>query len=491
MYRENLSRFVELCRIGRVPVAKDFQRQILQACRFALWHRHGEELQSLLMACGMSESEIIERKDFYLRFASMIGRLIILVPGLSNYFMLDYIAEDMIDGGDPELAAAGLRLQTIIMHAKNREEKVHGKVFMPAVPALSTQQIADYQSDPATFLADFFESGWEYDSDRSYGLAVTAELLSLDPEDLDTTGEMLMCALGTYLNRNEFFYAFTNNTARILYENDYPEWATLTNTIFAPLCGEYKSRLNRPTSPEARLDNLPEVPPELELAAIADVWKEQGVDAALPLAQRRLELTPGDPFSCGMLGNIHLTKFDIPKALTCLSRAYWLEPDSIMVVFVLCQTFHAGYFEHQVDLCLAKLREMPEYQKDPDHYQLGVELFLKCDEPETHATLDGRPVGRCPLQLRGIKPGHHRIVWQLPGGRQHTYSVALDDATVAKFRYHPSADEVSHEISRCGAVTIFDNGDARQLSEVVAAYLVDDLARLPSPSVAECLGRNL
>ena len=44
--------------------------------------------------------------------------LVVLIPSLHQYFMLDYIAEDMIDGGDPELAAAGQRLQTVLQHAK-------------------------------------------------------------------------------------------------------------------------------------------------------------------------------------------------------------------------------------------------------------------------------------------------------------------------------------------------------------------------------------
>jgi hypothetical protein len=37
--------------------------------------------------------------------------------------MLDYIAEDMIDGGDPELVQAGMRLQTIIFMAETAKKK--------------------------------------------------------------------------------------------------------------------------------------------------------------------------------------------------------------------------------------------------------------------------------------------------------------------------------------------------------------------------------
>jgi tetratricopeptide (TPR) repeat protein len=489
MYRENLSEFVNKYRFAHVPLERGDQKQILQACRFALWHQHSDELQSILMACGMGESEIIERKAFYLEFASMIGHLIILVPGLANYFMIDYIAEDMIDGGDPELAQAGFRLQKIISAAKNKEKKVRGKVVMPAMPELSAAQIDAYKKNPAAFIVDFFESNWEYDSDRSYGLAVVAELLALDPEDRDHTGKILMDALGRFPDRDEFFHYFTTTTARILYENDYKYWAALAIDVFSPLCGNRQSEVGQPTSPAARLDDQPQLPAELELAAIADVWKAEGADAAAKKAMERVKLTPGDAFAFGLLGHLYLVNFDIPRALACLSRAYWLEPDSAMVVFYLGQAFHAGYFEKQVDLCLARLHTLPEYQKEPDQYQLGVELFIKCDTPETHATLDGRPAGRCPLQMRGIRAGHHRIVWQLPGGRQHPYSVTLEDATVAKFRFHPDPGSVSHEISRSGSVTIFDNGSARLLSDVVAAYLVDDLASLPQPSVEDCLKR--
>jgi len=488
MYRDNLSEFVNLCRSERVPLARERQKELLQACRFALWHQHGDELQSIFMACGMSESEIIERKQFYLEFAAMIGHMIVLVPGLANYFMLDYIAEDMIDGGDKELSEAGIRLQTIILHGKNREEKVTGKVAMPPLPSLSAAHLNFYRRNQAAFIVDFFEQNWDYDSDRFYGLAVAAELLALDPEDHIQYGEMLMSALGLFSSREEFFHYFATTTARILYENDYSEWAALTIDVFTPLCGNLATNLKQPVAPQVRRSDLPDVPPELELAAISEVWKSQGVDEALKLAKKRIELTPGDAFACGMLGNIFLAKFDIPQALASLSRAYWLAPDSAMVVFVLGQAFHAGYFEKQVDLCLEKLRTMPEYKENPDDFLLGVELLLKCDEPDTHATLNGRPVGRCPLQLRGVKPGHHRIAWKLASGKQYDYSVKLEDATVAKFRYHPTAGNVSQEISRCGSVTLFHNGEAKLLSDIVAAYLVDDLARLPHPKVAECVG---
>ncbi|MDD3149067.1 MAG: hypothetical protein PHD82_17390, partial [Candidatus Riflebacteria bacterium] len=95
MYRENLSEFVNLCRLGRVPLTSDAQDRLLRAIRFTLWNRKHDELQSLLMACGMGESEIIERKRFYLKFAAMVGRMVVLLPHLHQLFMLNYIAEDM------------------------------------------------------------------------------------------------------------------------------------------------------------------------------------------------------------------------------------------------------------------------------------------------------------------------------------------------------------------------------------------------------------
>lgn len=486
MYRSSLSEYCTQCRISRVPMSREGQHELLQACRFALWHKHDSELQSLFMACGMCEVEIIERKEFYLQYALMIGHMIILLPGLANHFLLEYIAEDMIDGDEPELKIAGQKLQTIIDNGKKHPEKVTGRVLMPPLPSLSDSRLAYYKNNQAAFISDFLEANWEYDSDRSLGLAVAAEILSLDPEDTDKIGNKLMNLIGKFSSREEFFYYFATTTARILYESNFSDWATLTLNVFAPLCGEFADELGQPTIPRARRDDLPQVPPELELAAISAVWKNKGVEEALLPAKERLKLTPGDAFACGMLGNIYLAKYDLPHAIACLSRAYWLAPDNCMVVFVLGQAFHAGYFEKQVDLCLEKLHAMPEYQQNPAAYQLGVELFIKCDEPETRATLNGKPVGRCPLQMRGIKPGHHTIVWQLPNGSKHTHQIKLDDATVAKFRYHPRSDSVSNEISRSGSITLFENGEAKLLSEVVSDFLVDDLTKLPNPTVEEC-----
>lgn len=492
MYRDNLSEFVSLCRSQRVPTSADRQEQLLRAIRFALWSKKYDELQAIFMTCGMSESEIIERKSFYLKFAAMMCRLITLIPTLSKYFMIDYIAEDMIDGGDPELVIAGNRMNTVIAHAKAGDKDIKGSISMPSVVALTSSQLGYYQKNPAAFIADFIEPNWEFDSDRTYAMAAVAELLLLEPEDKATVGPILMNAIGQSASAEEFYFTFASTTAKLLTENGYSEWGKIFMQIFAPLIGNYDAEKalasagsgsgSEATAPAG--ENFG----ELELEAISNVWKNQGVDRALPLAKQRLIMTPGDPYACGMLGNIYLAQMNIPLALACLSRAYWLEPDTEMVVFVLGQAFQAGYFAKQVDLCRARLKNLPAYRAFPERFRFGVELFIKCDEPETTASVNGHEVGKCPLQLRQVKPGTARITWTLADGGQKTLTVELEDATIAKYRYHPDSGRVSNEISRDGSVTIFTAEGSRELSDMVASFLVDDLNKLPNPSVEECLG---
>lgn len=492
MYRDNLSEFVSLCRLQRVSTSTDNQEQLLRAIRFALWNKNYDELQAMFMTCGMCESEIIERKSFYLRFAAMMCRLITLIPSLSKYFMIDYIAEDMIDGGDPELAAAGERMNTVLAHAKAGAKDIRGSISMPPVASLTDSQLAFYQKNPAAFIADFIEPNWGYDSDRSYAMAAVVELLLLDPEDRATVGPILMNAIGQFASTEEFYFTFASTTAKMLTESGYPEWGKIFMQIFTPLIGNYDAEKGSTDASSGSGDESasPEREDlgELELEAISNVWKNQGVDKALPLAKQRLIKTPGDPYACGMLGNIYLAQMNIPLALACLSRAYWLEPDTEMVVFVLGQAFQAGYFAKQVDLCRARLKNLPVYRAFPERFRFGVELFIKCDEPETTASVNGHEVGKCPLQLRHVKPGTARISWKLADGRQKTLTVELEDATVAKYRYHPDTGRVSDEISRDGSVTIFTAEGSRELCDLVARFLVDDLNKLPRPTVEECLG---
>ena len=75
MYRDNLEQYVNMCRLRRVPTEPQGQDELIRALRYTLWTKRYDELQALFMTCGMGESEIIERRRFYLEFAPLIGRL--------------------------------------------------------------------------------------------------------------------------------------------------------------------------------------------------------------------------------------------------------------------------------------------------------------------------------------------------------------------------------------------------------------------------------
>ena len=489
MYRENLADFVNLCRLERVPLTTDAQDRLLRAIRYTLFNRKYDELQSLFMACGMGESEIIARKRFYLKFAALVGRLTLLMPPLHKFFMLDYVAEDMIDGGDPDLVAAGTRLQTILSHAKSGAADIKGQIIMPAITAFQAERLAFYQKNPAEFIVDFIEPYWEYDSDRFYGLAAAVEFLSLDAADRLEVGPILIKSLGEFASPGDFFAAFNATTVNLLKKSGYADWADLFLQFFKPL--EAVLAVKETYSPPEQPVKTPLVAEdaygELSLAAISNVWKTKGLDEALGLAKQRLQMTPDDPFACGMLGDMFLTRMNVPLALACLSRAFHRAPDAPVVVFTLARAFLAGYFSEQVDLCRQCLQKMPAYQAAPQNFMFGVELFLKCDEPGARVAVNGRELGECPLQIRNVRPGSAQLAWKLKDGREKIHQVDLVDATVAKFKYHPVAGIISDEISRDGSITVYTPTGARELRDMIPEFLVADLKMLPDPTIAQCL----
>ncbi len=492
MYRDNLEQYVNMCRLRRVPTEPQGQDELIRALRYTLWTKRYDELQALFMTCGMGESEIIERRRFYLEFAPLIGRLVVLIPSLHQYFMLDYIAEDMIDGGDPELVAAGQRLQTVLQHAKAGAKDIRGRVLMPAYSELKPEVLEHYRRFPGEFLARVLEANWEYDSDRSYGLAAAIELLSLEKPEMPLIGPILMQSLGDYSSPEHFFAVFAATTVSLLNNAGYSEWAQVCQQVFAPLTAGFdpaKASAAKAVadagdgSGHSEADFGP-----LSLGNISAVWKKEGVAQALVMARQRLLMTPEDPFACGMLGDIYLAQMNVPLALACLSRAWHRAPDSPVVLHVLGQAFQAGYFAAQVDLCRRQLSQLPEFQANPRPYQFGVELFLKCDVEETQVAVNGSNLGLCPLQIRNVRPGTLNIQWKLKNGREKRFSVTVEEATVAKFRYHPDSDSVSDEISRDGVVTVFTPEGSKTLNELIPEFLVTDLANLPDPTIEQCLG---
>jgi len=97
------------------------------------------------------------------------------------------------------------------------------------------------------------------------------------------------------------------------------------------------------------------------------------------------------------------------------------------------------------------------------------------------ALFNGESIGSCPVRIL-VYPGKHRLGWQKGNNLLKEIVQDLKEATVSKFRLHPSDNSVSDEISRDGCMTIYQaDKEPAKLEEIIGDYLVNDLTKLPNP----------
>ncbi|MFZ5953439.1 MAG: hypothetical protein ACOYXC_22240, partial [Candidatus Rifleibacteriota bacterium] len=132
----------------KVPVDSATQRDYLHAMRALFLTRRNDEYCRLVFHAMMSESEIIERKPFYLALAPMLARHMRIAAPLADHDFIRYIAEDMVDGNEPELAAAGNRLQQTMAAVKQSDADPDRSCVFPEPPPLSDEMVKLYQEKP-------------------------------------------------------------------------------------------------------------------------------------------------------------------------------------------------------------------------------------------------------------------------------------------------------------------------------------------------------
>lgn len=233
MYREDLSKYITKCRIVKVPDTVNEQDELIRAIRFALWHKRGAELQTLISFCCLSEADIIARKSFFLELSYFLSRLAILIPGLAKIDNIKYIAEDMVDGKEPQLLVAGKRLLQILEASADKKKVIRGKVVMPRVESFSAEDLESCKKAPVKFLKKVIEQNWEYDTGASYLLAAAIEILLLEPEDRAIAEPVLARSVKTVSTKDEFFKYFCDYMFERLAKANENKWALVFKQIFA------------------------------------------------------------------------------------------------------------------------------------------------------------------------------------------------------------------------------------------------------------------
>lgn len=472
---------------GKITLCPDQQQNFLKALRLLFFTKRYEEHSQMLVRAYMSESEIIERKSFYLAYAEMLERHVGIAPNLMDVSMLQYLPEDMIDGGDPELVVAGKRMQATFAKIKEQLKKPDQPSEFGEMPQISEEKWQEYQHAPLIFFTDHIEQNWRVKRDSSRELNFASEVLRMDIEDIqEIFSEELL-----YEN---FFCQMAQTIANEMMESNQEAYAIRICDLFFPISGraseillmkkaEILAKMGRTEEAAAiskGLDlDLAPIPDNLELANISKIWEENGAEEALKFGIERFKLTPDDFAVCGLLAEIYLTKLQLDIALPIICRSYHRAPDNPVVLFHMARIFHAGYFPEQTDLCMARVRQTSAYQNDQRTFTLPVELFVKCDTEDTTAFFNGQPIGKCPVRFL-VYPGQQSLAWEINGQIAKEISVDLKEATISKFRFHPADNSISDEISRTGCMTMFTAEGSVRLEDMVQDYLIDDLSKLPN-----------
>lgn len=539
MYREDLSKYITKCRIVKVPDTVNEQDELIRAIRFALWHKRGAELQTLISFCCLSETDIIARKSFFLELSYFLSRLAILIPGLAKIDNIKYIAEDMVDGKEPQLLVAGKRLLQISEACADKEKIIYGKALMPRIESFSAEQLESFKKTPVEFLKKVLEENWEFDSDASYLLAAAIEILLLDPEDKCIAEPVLVRSVKTVTTKDEFFKYFYNYVFERLVKSNENKWALIFKQIFsaepkagsgptiagegaaappqvtvvsaatppsppspatplspasqtsAPVSGASLSRVAPPflghPAQKSLVVSEPLTPAiELEISSINALLGVKNYSGALTKAEALFNDNKNVAAVNLLLGSICAAQGKYLRAFAYLSRAYNRAPQDAKILSELAKTYWKCYCPFQTDLFMAKLKETEEYKAAPGEYYVGSELLLKSDDSETEVLLNSHSAGRCPVHLKNIRPGKTIIIWRLLNGKQKTLSFVLEDSVIGDFRYHPDTDTVSEEISRDGVLMVFTERGACEITEVIGDFLVNSPAELPDYEPEAC-----
>jgi hypothetical protein len=475
------------------------------ALRHFFWHKDWERYHGLLFARLFSETEIIQLRPFMLEISRMLRRHVTFLPRLTSATTIKYLAEDMIDGGDPELVAEGKlfleavqradRIRLAIESAPDPNEAVlpeEEDAYVPAYPHFEEADLIFYTQNPLFFFQRFVENDWILPGEAGRRAALIAEILEAPPE----LGEK---GVQSYYQASvaEFMSESAQILADICAGTNHYEWSEFILRVMTPLCRENAwllackradLYLQQRRDPEGlalmkELHKNNHLPVELRPQFIQVLWQLEGQDATLRLAKSFLRGIPDDLPVLGVLAEAFLKDMAIDKALILATKAHRYNPRHPLPLFTLARAFHAGYFSEQADLCMNALKQHPAYQANSRRWFLPNELFIKCTTPDTVAFLNQQKLGPCPVRLAQIPPGEYQITWLLPDSTQKEFFFRAETATVHKYKFCPEFDTIDEEISRDGSVTLYHEGAAVELKDLVKPYLVATLTDLPDPDV--------
>lgn len=483
----------------RVPLEIELQQKYLLGLRISYLKKDNDRYLGLVRDAMMSEREIIARKPFYLSYARMLSRHVTLSNLLADESFIKYVAENMIDGGEAELVAAGIELQKTLDRVSNSASNKDYIFEVAPVPVFPDSVWNDYRANPLSFIVEQIETKWKLSAYLSRIIALTAELLQVD---INTAKEHFP---GEEISYADFLNHVQSSILKELLEHDENDWAICFEDIFRQLTGnemiEFKSVNESTDNSDNKICTAADCPDELQLKHISNLFfNENKKDEAIKLGIKRFKLYPNDPMGSGLLGSIFHDTMAIEKALYLMARTYHLLPNDALTLYMLGRIFNAGYFSVQTDLCREQLKTLPEYRKDPAQFQMPVQLFIKCEsysacslsnDPAVEQTpvvamLNRNKMGNCPVQLLA-NPGKQKIGWAMNDQVIHEIDVDLQECTVSKFKLNLSDGIVSDEISRDGSITLFRDGGVIELRDIVKDFLVESLDKLPNPSVQDVL----
>lgn len=484
----------------KIPIEKDLQEEIISDMRFAFFHNKFEDYFNYLSGCYMSGREIRERKDFYLSLSTMLLRHLRITPQLLEaYPYFGYIAEDMTNSGEAGVMKAGVDLRDICEDVKAfldaRENKRPSAVKLkPAAPEGSEAFFEKYRGDKKGLFIDELDKNWRFAGDIDRSLAFICELFCMEPAAVE---EVTARWFNGKTDFPQMISWFIDDFGFLLREHDENLWII----IFCKLAIEYGYEAPNFYSYQAEAGfKLRDYAHSLELISILEkkykitsylehlkcfsLWKLARDKECFKTIKRRLSDDGRDLLAALLAGDIFLEKNMFENAVKAYSYAYHVE-QAADVLYSLARAFHACYFADQTDLCYKKALSLDK--NCGKYFKFGVELYVKCDIPGVRAFVDGENIGECPVCIKGIVDGNHVIEWQMPDEKKKRHDVNLSDGCIHKFKYVSEISKIECEQSRDGKITVYREGEALELYDILKDYAIDSLDVLPYPKIDEFL----